>query len=42
MGLYFRGRRPKYFKGPDQPRLGDVAYSELPMFRCAMIYWLHP
>ena len=23
---------PKYFKGPDQPRLGDVAYSERAMF----------
>ena len=23
---------PKYFKGPDQPRLGDLAYSELVMF----------
>ena len=24
--------RPKYFKGPHQPRLGDQAYSELAMF----------
>ncbi|MGA8690213.1 MAG: hypothetical protein WB662_09990 [Methyloceanibacter sp.] len=23
---------PKYFKGPDQPRLGDLAYSERVMF----------
>ena len=23
---------PKYFKGPDQPRLGDLAYSERAMF----------
>jgi hypothetical protein len=23
---------PKYFKGPDQPRLGDIAYSERVMF----------
>jgi hypothetical protein len=23
---------PKYFKGPDQPRLGDIAYSERAMF----------
>lgn len=30
-GWYFRGH-PKYFKGPDQPRLGDLAYSELAMF----------
>jgi len=31
VGAYFRGH-PKYFKGPDQPRLGDLAYSELAMF----------
>jgi hypothetical protein len=24
---------PKYFRGPDQPRLGDLTYSELVMFR---------
>jgi hypothetical protein len=30
-GAFFRGR-PKYFRGPDQPRLGDLAYSELAMF----------
>lgn len=24
--------RPKYFKGPHRPRLGDLAYSELAMF----------
>ncbi|HTW89501.1 MAG TPA: hypothetical protein VMD75_16005 [Candidatus Binataceae bacterium] len=23
---------PKYFRGPDQPRLGDLAYTEQPMF----------
>jgi len=23
---------PKYFKGPDRPRLGDIAYSERVMF----------
>jgi hypothetical protein len=23
---------PKYFKGPDQPHLGDLAYSERVMF----------
>jgi hypothetical protein len=27
VGAYFAGH-PKYFKGPDQPRLGDLAYSE--------------
>jgi len=31
VGGYLAGR-PKYFKGPDQPRLGDLAYSELAMF----------
>jgi hypothetical protein len=31
VGRYFGGH-PKYFKGPDQPRLGDLAYSELAMF----------
>jgi hypothetical protein len=31
VGKYFVGC-PKYFKGPDQPRLGDLAYSELGMF----------
>jgi hypothetical protein len=30
-GMYF-DTRPKYFKGPHQPRLGDLAYSELAMF----------
>jgi hypothetical protein len=31
VGAYFIGC-PKYFKGPDRPRLGDLAYSELAMF----------
>lgn len=31
VGAYFDGH-PKYFKGPDRPRLGDLAYSELAMF----------
>jgi hypothetical protein len=31
VGKYFVGP-PKYFKGPDRPRLGDLAYSELAMF----------
>ncbi len=22
----------KYFRGPDKPRLGDLAYTELPLF----------
>jgi hypothetical protein len=28
----YRDGAPKYFKGPDQPRLGDTAYSERVMF----------
>ena len=31
VGRYFDGA-PKYFKGPDRPRLGDIAYSERVMF----------
>jgi hypothetical protein len=31
VGRYFDGA-PKFFKGPDQPRLGDIAYSERVMF----------
>ena len=30
-GIYFRNR-PKYFKGPRRPRLGDLADSELALF----------
>ena len=33
-GRYF-DERPKYFKGPDRPRLGDLAYTELAMFEIA-------
>jgi hypothetical protein len=32
VGKYFHGRMPKYFKGPDEPRLGDLAYTEVAMF----------
>ncbi|GEM_PF-316801 len=32
IGKYI-ANHPKYYKGPDQPRLGDLAYSELVMFR---------
>jgi hypothetical protein len=32
VGKYFDGSRPKYFKGPTQPRLGDLAYTQLAMF----------
>jgi hypothetical protein len=28
----YSDRNPKYFKGPDQPRLGDLAYSDRAMF----------
>lgn len=28
VGSYRRGSMPKYFKGPDRPRLGDLAYTE--------------
>jgi hypothetical protein len=31
-GKYFEGAAPKYFRGPERPRLGDLAYSEAPMF----------
>ena len=32
VGKYFVGRMPKYFFGPDRPRLGDLAYTETSMF----------
>jgi hypothetical protein len=28
IGKYLPDSSPKYFKGPNQPRLGDLAYSE--------------
>ena len=28
LGTFFRGRMTKYFKGPQRPRLGDLAYTE--------------
>lgn len=28
IGIYRRGCTPKYFKGPQRPRLGDLAYTE--------------
>ena len=31
-GRYFDGIRPKYFKGPNPPRVGDLAYTEASMF----------
>ncbi len=32
VGLYAAGLRPKFFKGGEAPRLGDLAYSELALF----------
>jgi hypothetical protein len=32
VGIYFEGSRPKYFKGPSRPRVGDLAYTQLAMF----------
>jgi hypothetical protein len=32
IGRYFEGVAPKYFKGPEKPRLGDLAYTEAAMF----------
>jgi hypothetical protein len=31
-GKYLRDVKPKYFKGPDRPRLGDLAYTETALF----------
>ena len=28
VGVFRRGSMPKYFKGPQRPRLGDLAYTE--------------
>jgi hypothetical protein len=28
VGIFSRGKMPKYFKGPQRPRLGDLAYTE--------------
>ena len=32
VGKYFDGKLLKYFKGPDRPMLGDLAYTEAVMF----------
>jgi len=32
VGKFFRDRGPKYYKGPDRPRLGDLAYTEAVLF----------
>jgi hypothetical protein len=31
-GMYYEGRNPMYFRGPDRPRLGDLAYTEAALF----------
>jgi hypothetical protein len=30
--VYFEGKVPKYFKGPDAPRIGDLSFTEIPVF----------
>jgi hypothetical protein len=32
VGKYLPGKMPKYFKGPDRPRLGDLSYTEAALF----------
>ena len=32
VGKYFPAKMPKYFLGPDPPRIGDLAYTETAMF----------
>jgi hypothetical protein len=32
VGIYRDGSRPKYYKGPVRPRLGDIAYTESALF----------
>ena len=32
IGKYLHDVKPKYFKGPDRPRLGDLAYTETALF----------
>jgi hypothetical protein len=31
-GIYFADRYPKYFRGPETPRLGDLTYTEFVLF----------
>jgi hypothetical protein len=31
-GIYYGGRSPKYYKGSDPPRVGDLAYTEIALF----------
>jgi hypothetical protein len=32
IGKYVDGKSPKYFKGPDRPEFGDLAYTEAVLF----------
>ena len=32
VGKYVHGKAPKYFKGPDRPQFGDLAYTEAILF----------
>jgi hypothetical protein len=32
VGKYYPGKMPRYFNGPDRPRIGDLAYTETSMF----------
>ncbi len=32
IGKYFDETMPKYYRGPAQPRLGDLAYTEAALF----------
>ena len=32
VGRYFNETMPKYFRGPERPRLGDLAYTEAALF----------
>jgi hypothetical protein len=31
-GVWFRDRGPRYFKGPQRPRLNDLAFTEMVVF----------
>ena len=31
-GKYFADKMPRFFRGPQRPRLGDLAYTEVAMF----------
>ena len=31
VGKYFDQKMPRYFRGPQRPRLGDLAYTEIAM-----------